>query len=256
MEEKYKELIIRYIEGDLDAAEQEEVALRVNQDGEWKIYYEEMNSVYSLLQADREFEPDTSLKGLFEKAIAEEEGNERQSEPIRQVYFPLWKVAAAVALVISGVFIGAWWMKNKGDEQMMALENEIRATRQLVLQSLNNQNSSSMRLQGINVAYKIEKTDDVIIDALIRTLNNDDNSNVRIAAMAALARFSEQPKVMQALLASMETQTDPVVQINLINLMVTLKQKKAVDKFQEIIKSDSTQQAVKDEAYMALFKMI
>lgn len=254
MEEKLKDLILEYIDGNLSGELEKYVAKNIQENDECRKYYEDIQKTYQLLESDIDLQPDSSLKLDFEKALEEEIAADKPKG--KQAYFPMWKMAASVALVLSGVFIGAWWMKGQKNDQIDALASEVRATREMVLQSLDNQQSASARLQGVNVAYSVDKADDAILKALVRTLNNDKNTNVRLAAMEALARFSDQPGVMAALLSSMEKQTDPIVQINLINLMVSLKEKGAVGKLQEIIQSDSTQQAVKDEAHMAVYKLI
>ena len=60
--------------------------------------------------------------------------------------------------------------------------------------------------------------DEEVIEVLVKTLNEDPNSNVRMASLDALSKFYAQPNVKKALLESMKFQKDPVVQIALIQL--------------------------------------
>ena len=52
--------------------------------------------------------------------------------------------------------------------------------------------------------------------------------NVRLAACQALARFENEPDVRDALIQSLQIQTDPNIQITLIEILVAIKEKRAV----------------------------
>ena len=86
---------------------------------------------------------------------------------------------------------------------------------------IDNQQSASQRLQGINVALTIESADDEVVNALAKRMNDDPNTNVRLAALDALSKFHTEPQVRKVLLDALSTQKDPMVQIALIQLMVT-----------------------------------
>jgi len=121
---------------------------------------------------------------------------------------------------------------------------------------LNNQSSASQRLMGATVAYNdIAHADADIIKVLIRTMNDDENSNVRLAAIEALAKFNDQPHVRQALISALSTQKDPVVQIALIRLLVDMRAKGLKKELEQITTDDSLLPAVKDEAHAGLLKL-
>jgi predicted transcriptional regulator len=107
----------------------------------------------------------------------------------------------------------------------------------------------------LNVAMQIDKTDDEVVKALVKAMNEDSNSNVRLAALEALSKFSNDPHVRKILIASLATQKDPVVQIALIQLMVEMKEKGIVNDLQKIVEDNETMQAVKDEAYSGILKL-
>lgn len=258
-EEEMKDLMIDYIDGNLTGELKEFVAKHIEKSPDNRRAFEELKATMELLKADKQLEPDRSMKMQFEEALKKEmEGSDNVKELSsgRSWSFTPWQIAASVALVVSGVFIGMLILKNQeSNKQLAELKREMEMTKQLVIQSLDDQTSASRRIQAVNATHGVDRPDDEILKALIRTMNNDDNTNVRLAAVEALAGFADDPEVLSALIASMEKQTDPLVQITLINLMVQLKQKGAVEELQKIIKDDKTIEAVKDEAHMAVFKL-
>ena len=86
-------------------------------------------------------------------------------------------------------------------------------------------------------------------------MNDDESVNVRLAAVQALAKFSDEPGVTAALIHALEHQKEPLVQIALINLMVELKEKEAIEELEQIITDEESIETVKNEAHMALFKL-
>ncbi|UII32898.1 HEAT repeat domain-containing protein [Fulvivirga ulvae] len=259
-EKKMNALLIDYIDGNLTGELREFVTKYIEKSPENKQKYEELKVTMALLGHDRHLEPDSNLKAGFEAALAAEieAENNKKVKPLDHngwKFSPL-KIAASFALILSGVFIGMWLMKNdQNDQEIAEIKKEMEATKRLVMQSLTDNSSASRRLQGVNASYAMSSADDEIVNALIRTMNNDENTNVRLAAVEALSKFTNEPEVMDALIKSMESQTDPLIQITLINLMVQLKEKRALDELQNIIEDKKTMETVKDEAHMAVFKL-
>jgi HEAT repeat protein len=108
--------------------------------------------------------------------------------------------------------------------------------------------SSSYRIQGISYADEITTPDQNVIDALIKTLNTDKSVNVRLAALYALNKFSDQRSVCDSLVGSLSIQTEPIIQITLINILVDRKEKSAARLIQQIIDNSNTMKEVKTVA--------
>jgi hypothetical protein len=168
----------------------------------------------------------------------------------------VYRIAAALLLVIAGVAIGNWINKSRLQEQEIAkLQQQVEETRKMMMVMLENQQSASQRMMGLSVAYDMEKPDDKIVDVLVKTMNEDPNTNVRLAALDALGKFHTEATVRTALIHSLSIQKDPVVQIALIKLMVTLKEKSIVNQLEQMTKDAGTMKAVKDEAYFGILKL-
>src|SRR4030042_773191 len=100
--------------------------------------------------------------------------------------------------------------------------------------------SSSYRIQAVNYADEIETPDENVIEALVKTLNHDKNVNVRMAAAYALAKYAGQQAVCDSLVQSLPLQSDPILQVTLINILVERREKSALKPIQQIITDQNT----------------
>ncbi len=127
--------------------------------------------------------------------------------------------------------------------------------RQLVTLSLLEQQSASERLRGVSWAVRAEPSDTEILDALVKAVNHDSNVNVRLAAVDALRPFAANPTARDAVLQALPAQTDPIVQVALIDLLVDLKEKDAAQELQRVAVNGSTDSGVRQRAQWALEKL-
>ncbi len=248
-------MLIDYIDGTLSEEDRVKVEQEIARNEQAYRLYEQLKVVMAAMDKSETFEPGENMKASFEQAIKEELSRPKGGKTI--FFQPLFfRAAAAVLLVMGGIAIGNWISKNQArEEQIAKLTEEVAATKQMMLAMIDNQQSASQRILGANVALKIGKADDDVVNALVKTMNEDANTNVRLAALEALAKFHEQAHVRKALILSLSLQKDPVVQIALIQLLVQMKEKDAVKGLEEIIDNAETMEAVKDEAYSGLLKL-
>jgi hypothetical protein len=115
--------------------------------------------------------------------------------------------------------------------------------------------SPSQRMRAAIQAYEMKDTDKEIVDALVKTMNTDPNTNVRLAALDALAKFHREPYVKKQLLGAMSKQKDPMVQIGLIELLTKMKQTSILKELDKMVKDGNTMEAVKDQAYSSIFTL-
>jgi hypothetical protein len=254
--EKLESLLIDLIDGKLDAAQRKNVEDILASDPDARLLYDQLKQVTNAIDRSPEVETPRPMKGKFLEMLAEEE--ERSEQKGKQVFFQpsFARIAAAIALVLSGVAIGYWVNKNQQQaEQIAQVARELEQTKQLMLAMMENQQSASKRIQGVNVALTIQAADDEVVKALVKTMNEDQNSNVRLAALEALTNFQHEPAVRSALINSLSTQNDPVIQIALIQLLVKMKEKGVVNDLNNIINDSTSIQAVKDEAHTGIMKL-
>jgi HEAT repeat protein len=201
-------------------------------------------------------EPSGKLKMGFEQALAKEIS--ALSKPTKTILLSpvIYRIAAGFVLVMVGLGIGFWINRNQErDRELSDLKKQVEDNRRMMLAMLDNQQSASQRMVGVSVAYELEKADDEIVKVLVKTMNEDTNTNVRLAAMEALSKFGHEAQVRNALIQSLTEQKDPVVQIALIQLLVKMKEKGVVKQLEQMTKDASTMKAVKDEAYTGILKL-
>ena len=116
--------------------------------------------------------------------------------------------------------------------------------------------SSSDRIQAVRYVEDLDKPDQNVIEVLVKTLNNDKNINVRMAAAYALSKFADQRTVCDSLVKSLSFQNDPLLQVTLINILAEKREKSAFKPIQEIIANKSTLKEVRTVAENSLRVLI
>ena len=145
-------------------------------------------------------------------------------------------------------------------EQAVRERNDVRELsvnrdKQLLFAKLNDMGSSSERLTAAAGAYHLKNTGNDIVDALVKTMNTDPSTNVRLAALEGLSKFYREAYVRKQLIASLKKQGDPMVQIELIQLLTKMRETAILNELDRIVKDGNTMEAVKDHAYSSLLSL-
>jgi hypothetical protein len=253
--EKLESLLIDYIDGKLINEEKAAIEKELQQNESSLQLYEQLKKVMNQIDHSPKFEPSVDFKLNFEKALQQEISNSKKG---KQVFFQpmVLRIAAGFIFLLVSVGIGYWINKNNEQQREIArLREEMDSTKRMMMAMMTNPQSASQRMLGVAASYQLEKADDEIVDALLKTMNEDPNTNVRLAALEALSKFHQQEHVRAALINSLAKQKDPVVQISLIRLMVEMKEKSVIKELDRITKDKEMIKAVKDEAYSGLLKL-
>ena len=156
------------------------------------------------------------------------------------------KLALASVMLIIGVSIG-YIMRPAPAQQneMQALTQEVIDLKEMMMLSLLEKESATERLKAVSLTQGMDEASTKVTNALIQTLNEDENVNVRLAALEALAPYVKNSGVRQALVQSIGKQESPLVQIALAELMVSISEKTSVKELEKIVGSDKTPAEVK-----------
>jgi hypothetical protein len=251
--ERLEGLLIDFIDGRLTESERKEVKELLSTDTNVRVLYEQLKQVTTAMDRSADIDPSARLSRGFQQMLKEEEAQLKAPKQ-KQVFFTpaVFRAAAAILLVAAGVAIG--YSINQYNVQQRKIA-ELELFKEQMLSMMGDQNSASQRMKGVNVALTYEHADNEMVDALVKTLNEDKNSNVRLAALEALSKFHQEPAVRSALIASMAKQTDPIVQIALIQLMVKMKEKGVLKDLHKIIEDENAITPVKDEAHSGILKL-
>ena len=253
--EKLEMKLLDYIDGNLTHDERIEVEHLLHDDAAARQLLEQLMEVTQALNNVKEIAPASRLRKRFDDVLAEQSLLKNKTKVV--FFQPLhYKIAAAVALLIVGAWIGFWISRNNSQQQELAeIKKEMEATKLMMMSLIDNKQSASQRIEGVNVSLTIKAADDDVVRALEKRMNEDPNTNVRLAALDALSRFRHEAHVRKILLDALHRQKDPVVQIALIQLLVEMKEKRVIEDLQKIVDEEETMKAVKDEAYSGILKL-
>lgn len=165
------------------------------------------------------------------------------------------RIAAGIALLIGGFAVG-YAYNNKGGNITIIESKPETAMKQTLQFEQVSLTSASERINAVNQSLKLKALDQDMIQLLINTLNFDDNVNVRLAAAQALAHFEDEPLVREGLVQSLKIQTDPTIQITLIELLVLIKEKRASQTMEQLSQDGAVMDVVRLKAQEGAARLI
>ena len=141
-------------------------------------------------------------------------------------------------------------------ESVNDIKQETNELRTQLVMTLADEQSASKRLQALSEASKLDTATEQVILALFKMLNEDTNVNVRLAAVASLSKYVDNPKVREGLVMSITKQNSPLVQIALAELMVTLKEQTSINSMETLLKKPDINSAVKKKLEESIKQII
>ncbi|MDQ2657319.1 MAG: HEAT repeat domain-containing protein [Bacteroidota bacterium] len=195
--------------------------------------------------------PSASLDKRFYEMLANERRKNRAS--VWAGFFS-WtdlapKLTLASFMLVVGLAIGnlipSGDTTGAGHEQISLLTKQVSDLQEMMMLSLLEKGSATERLRAVGLTREMDEASKKVTSALIQTLNQDENVNVRLAALEALKPYAADNKVREELVRSIVKQESPLVQVSLAELMAALQEKSAVGEFEKIIGSENTPVEVK-----------
>jgi hypothetical protein len=220
------------------------------------------------ISKDEMEKPDDSLRINFYHMLHSEIKNaaNRNLQTAHQISATPWysqskyRVAAAVALLIFGTFIGMFVntlsTRSIASNEIKQLQSEVTDLKKTAMFTMLKEESSSDRIQAVSYAGDMDQADENVINVLVATLNTDKNVSVRMAAAYALSKFAYQKEVTDSLVKSLSQQTEPILQVTLINILAERKEKSAAGTVQKIIANKNTIKEVRAVAENSLRLLI
>src|ERR1700761_422699 len=207
-----------------------------------------------MLQSEINMQATTTIIEEFPPAP----GESRPDVKIFRLSSPLWRVAAAVILLAGGIGIGMSIRTKPSAEsastssEIAAMRKELKEMKEEVMFNLINDESASQRIKAVSYVEQMSSPDQQVIDALLNTLDHDKSVNVRLASLYSLTRFADRQAVRDSLVTSLKMQTDPIVQVVLINLLGEKRESKAIAPIRDIMTNKKTLPEVRDAAQRSL----
>jgi anti-sigma factor RsiW len=233
--ERMQENLTRRLAGDLPSGEGAELARHLEGCAACRAAETELAALWSDLGELPDEAPPAVVRERFEAMLAAELAKERRSEPLpfrsraaapapdpRTVAAP-WRRLLPIAATLAFGFGLGWLFFGRGSTDDVALDNlqkEVGELHELVALSLLQKSSVSDRLQGVAYSREQSVADDRIAGALLRTLAEDANVNVRLAALEALRPVAARDDYRGTLVAVAARPDSPLVSLSVIDLLL------------------------------------
>ena len=263
-----QEALLNYYDLSLDAAAREEIKIHMESCEQCRLDIKEWGELLQVIGGTRLEKPGPALRENFHSLLQSELNLQAtagilKEAPVNETFFlspasPVWKIAAAIVLLLGG-----YWIGNRGKspmapataEPITELRNEVKEMKEVLLFALLDDESASQRLKAVSYAEEMSNPDQKVITALVNTLNHDKNVNVRLASLYSLARFTDNPAVRDSLVNSLAGQTEPMIQVVLINMLADKKEHRAIGPIRDILSKDKSLKEVREAAEKGLKKI-
>jgi hypothetical protein len=173
---------------------------------------------------------------------------------LRVLSLPRPAVRLAYSLGLLGLgTLGGYWLHTPtqpaaaDQQQVAALAAQVSTMRQVLLLTLLDNPSATERLRAVGYTKELPAPNARVVAALLSTLNQDPNVNVRLATIEALAPLAQDPTVRLGLVHSLVRQTSPLVQVALADVMVQLQEPRSVAPLRALLRQADLDTTVKNK---------
>ena len=237
--------LIDYLSGEMPREERRRLEDELESNEALSNELAEMAAMQSWI-AERE-EP---ISWTTEASILAMANEELQQQRTRRLHVS-WRNWASVAAAALLLFLGGWYL---GQNRASALENELADIRTQVESLIQDQRTSS-RMRAVSMTQELPTVDQEMIAQLGRLLREDDSSNVQLAALEALAGYPNDLNARQQLINALAEDIPAVVQIQLIETLVTLEEVRILPQLEDWSEDESTPTHLRDAAQLARLKL-
>lgn len=255
------EKIIDYINGELPEKEKRDFEERLAHDPELRAAYEEEKALWNLMGAVEAPLVEDKLKSRFMDSLQvyKEAAQPRPGFLARLKelwnFQPQLKLSYALLMLCVGLGMGLYF-NSKNHGEIARMSSEVSEMKQMMVLSLIENPSATERIRAVSMTNEIRNVDDPVIDALLSTLNHDPNDNVRLMTLEALTELADNPKVREGLVQSIVTQTSPIMQSAMADVMLKLQEKSSVKPLKKMLKQDDLNSTVKDKVEQTIQKIL
>jgi HEAT repeats len=255
--------LLDYIDGRLNEAEKAEIEFSLAQNPALQAEVQEIKALLQRMEQDLLPTPSRQMTDGFYEMLAKEKSKKQPSENWSISIFKIFqlinipRLAYSILLILIGFGGGYWFTSGTSNyknqhHKIELLSQEIQTMKEMMMLSLLQEKSASERLKAVNITSELPKVNDKIIDALLKTLNQDENINVRLVTVESLLELADSPKVREGLIRSINQQESPLVQIALVDAMLTLQEKKSIRELRKLLDKNNLNETVKDKVKQGL----
>lgn len=253
--ENVRMLIPQYLAGDLPPGELEILESHMDADPALKNEIESLRDVWRQLGLLPLPEPTAALRAQFYQKLNAAVRREPKKSFWKRGFMA--QLAAASIIFLVGLAVGRVEIRRSTPppSEISQLRSQVEGLRETVALSLMDKQSASSRLEGVEWSGQVSKPDEELITALLTTLNQDPNINVRLASLDALEKFTSDANIRKALEQSIPKQQSPLLQIALIDALVHIRDRSAAEEFKQLSGNTQVNAVVRQRAQWAVEKL-
>lgn len=263
--DKFAELITGWLDGTLTTGQKAELRQHIEEGSIDQNELDELAGFYKSMEMKDVPEPTGRMHERFYSMLDTYKSisAEKRAHPVGlwldrlREHIQMPKLAYGLVLLLLGFAGGLMIHINSGrNSEVNQLAGQIRSMQEMMVVTLLEQPSSFDRLKAVNISTDLSAADNKVINALLNTLNNDPNVNVRLAAVEALVRHAGNPLAREGLVKSIDNQDSPLVQVAMADAMVHLKEKKSVSDLKKLLAREDLNPTVKERIKTTIAKLL
>jgi len=251
--EEYKEHLADWHMGRLEPADAAELEQHLNTCADCREALAATGFVLDSINNLQDPEPPIQLKADFRAMLDDFKAKEKKSVFRGNIWSWLLqpRLPLAYGLVIL-LCIGGAYLLGRSNKQ----GQEAQERKQAMLLTMLDNPLASERMKAVNYTGDLKEVDKRLIAALLATLNNDPNVNVRLSTLEALAALGDHSEVRTGLIKSITTQDSPIIQLAIADVMLKLQEKGSVGSFRELLKQKGLDDEVRKKVKETITKLI
>jgi hypothetical protein len=257
--EDIRQKFVDYLTGELPAGDLADIRRHLTSCSPCREELEGLSAIWTKLGVLPQEQPSAALRTRFyERLEAYKEGLGKgrakagAGRDLSRWLGRMWALRPAVSFSAAAILIflagAVGYLAGGRGRAVDELRREVEDIRQAAAVSLLAQPSTAGRLRGISFTEQVLTPSRPTLDALLRTLDEDPNINVRLAAVDAIYLFAGQPGVKEGLLKSLARQQSPHVQVALIDLLVSIRERRAVEALKTLAANEKIDPDVRQKA--------
>lgn len=259
--EEVSALWVDYINGSLTKEQEKEIVTFLKDNPEVKKEFQLMGDLWKKMEEIPTPEPSKQMDMKFQAMLQGYEiGQSKKTdfiEVLSSFLRSLFESRMSLATMMLIVGLGLGYLLNTGaNEQLTNLNAEVFEMKKMMMLTLIEQPKALDRMKAVQISNEISQPDEKIVEALLQTLNNDSNVNVRLVAAQSLAGLADNPIVRAGLIESIALQTSPVLQNALADIMIELMEKKSISEFEKLLQQQNLDTLVKEKIKTTLETLI
>jgi hypothetical protein len=267
----YKERLTLLLSNSLNSSERKELEKHLSNCPDCQLEFEVSQRIWNLMGEMPMPEPSPNMRAGFNAIL----NNFKEEHATNQNSLHVWlnkiqehwhfrvrpRFAFGLVMVMIGLVTG--YLLNRPNEaavtyhrQIDSLSSQVSEMKQVMMLSLLQDPSASQRMLAVGYTDEISSVNNKVVDALLTTLNEDPNVNVRLITLEALVKFSNEPRVREGLVQSITKQDSPLLQSAIADVMVKLQEKRSVKSMQKLLRKKDLNQMVKTKIEQSIQKLI